>query len=39
MVIRVKEKGKASRWEVVGLETAIFAEEPPPPKGKRTSFN
>ncbi len=39
MVIKIEEKGKGSRWEVVGLETAIFAEEPPPRKGKRSDFN
>jgi len=37
MVIRIKEKGQASRWEVIRGETAIFAEEPPPNKGKRSN--
>lgn len=39
MVIRIKEEGKGSRWEVVGMETAIYAEEAPPPKGKRSSYD
>lgn len=38
MVIRIKEKEKGSRWVVLGAETAMFSEEPPPPKGKRSSF-
>jgi len=39
MVIKIKEKDQAGRWEVVGMETAMFSEEPPPRKGKRSSYN
>jgi len=39
MVIKTKEKGQASRWIVIRTDAATFAEEPPPPKGKRSSFD
>jgi len=39
MVRRIKEKGKASRWVVMGPDTGMFAEEPPTTKGKRSNFS
>ena len=38
MVRRINENGKASRCIVVEPETAMFSEEPPKNKGKRSSF-
>jgi len=39
MVRRIKHKDNPDRWVVMGPDTAMFSEEPPPPKGKRSSYN